>query len=698
MIITTLMKKGVKKMKWMLLGSFILGLGIWTILSRFSHLPHQQMDLLVYAWGLTSIIVIITIKTLAHYKLLKNNEKFYKNLLSSMSEGVMIYRADHKKIVLNENVYDMFAVTEEDFPEQTIQDNIIPFIGEDGIPLPYEKYPVKITLETGKSLKGVTIGVKKKEKTTWLSCNTKLIDHEGVPAVLWTMSDITIQKEQEISLRESNALRRTLIDSLPAAIVFDNDLKIIAINRPLCNLFNINEPINELIGKNLVEYHDYFFKDLEGEEQRVMEVISKMESYSDELELNNQRTLDRRYFPFFIDKELKGHLWTFEDISERKLLEKGILLSKEEAEKANMAKSDFLSKMSHELRTPLNGILGFSQLLELDGSLSNQQHMFVQEILKGGRHLLSLINEILDLSRIESGKLKISKDKVNVESLILECINFMDPLAVKKGIRIITDFKHCTDIFVYLDPVRLRQIILNLLDNAIKYNKVNGEIFITIDCKQEAIVIHIIDNGIGIPLEEQSKIFEPFYRVTNSKVEGAGIGLPVVKQLVLLMGGDLGVESSEGQGSDFWFRLPIVQFNAEESFCIIESEMDNPPNDCKKTILYIEDNYSNIELVFIMLNREDEIKLLIAMTGEEGIEIAIQQPLDLILLDLNLPDMNGFEVLEKIKRNPKTEGIPVIALSANAMTNDINQALAKGFKDYITKPIDVKDFLRVVLE
>jgi len=268
--------------------------------------------------------------------------------------------------------------------------------------------------------------------------------------------------------------------------------------------------------------------------------------------------LKRSYFPFYMDGKLKGHLWTFEDITEQKKMENSIIQAKEEAVKANMAKSEFLSKMSHELRTPLNGILGFSHLLELDKSLTEQQQAFVEEILKGGRHLLNLINEILDLSRIETGKIKISNDEVQIDSVICECIALMKPAANKKRIKIIKSIDQCVDQMIHIDSLRLKQVILNLLDNAIKYNVEGGQIHITCKCQNGFLVIHIIDTGIGICEEELKKIYEPFYRIQHVQVEGTGLGLSLVKQLIELMNGEFGVVSKIGEGSDFWIKLPML--------------------------------------------------------------------------------------------------------------------------------------------
>jgi PAS domain S-box-containing protein len=246
------------------------------------------------------------------------------------------------------------------------------------------------------------------------------------------------------------------------------------------------------------------------------------------------------------------------DITERKTMEKAIICAKEKAEKANQARSELISRMSHELRTPLNGILGFAQLLEMDDSLNSQQREFVQEILSGARHLLNLVNEMSDVSRIETGKLKLNYDMIRPGSIIDETIKLIQPLADKRKIKIVNQVQ-LDEYYVYIDSTRFRQILLNLLDNAVKYNRDNGIVTITGRTEGGMIYIHIRDSGIGIPKDEYEKIFEPFYRIKGTGVDGTGIGLAFVKQLIQLMGGTIGVKSQLGEGSDFWFSLPAIK-------------------------------------------------------------------------------------------------------------------------------------------
>ncbi|MGG3467275.1 substrate-binding domain-containing protein [Neobacillus pocheonensis] len=393
-------------------------------------------------------------------------------------------------------------------------------------------------------------------------------------------------------------------------------------------------------------------------------------------------------------------LVTISDITERKKMENALIEAKEEAEKANMAKSDFLSKMSHELRTPLNGILGFAQLLEIDENLHEEQQDFVQEILSGGRHLLSLINDILDLSRIETGQLKVSIEEIDLLGVVNECINFVQPIAKRKSISIHNQMDQWKNLFVLADPKRLKQILLNLLDNAIKYNHEGGKVMIFSYVKRNEQLVHIVDTGIGLSAEEYQKVFVPFYRIEGTQEEGTGIGLSLVKQLVQQMGGNISVTSKRGVGSDFSFSLPLphdlktaVRWGEE-----VELTGGNGRKEDHYCLLYIEDNESNLNLVKNIIKSQSSYTLLSARTGTEGLEMAASEKVDLILLDLNLPDSHGYDVFERLKTCEKTKDIVIIAVSANAIPQDIQYTLDLGFDNYVTKPFNVKEFLTIIKE
>ncbi len=391
------------------------------------------------------------------------------------------------------------------------------------------------------------------------------------------------------------------------------------------------------------------------------------------------------------------------DITEQENAKKEAILAKVEAEKSNRAKSEFLTRMSHELRTPMNAILGFSQLLEMDqeNPLKPVQQNNVRHILKAGEHLLELINEILDLSKIESGKISLSIEEVHTYPLISEVLELLKPLLDAKNLSVNALPPGAPELVVTADRVRLKQVLLNLMHNAIKYNCYGGSISLT--CKKSndhEVQISIQDTGIGIHPDNIESIFKPFQRVDSGidAIEGTGIGLTISQKLVLLMKGTLNVESEEGQGSCFSITLPTGKNlpSPKNSELAVWPELPSHKNQEKYfTILYVEDNPANMELVAAILSRHN-VKLLQAPDASLGIELTKAHKPDLILMDINLPGIDGYEALNIIKTDPSIDAIPVIALSADSMASDIKKGLSAGFTEYISKPIEIKSFLDTV--
>jgi len=394
------------------------------------------------------------------------------------------------------------------------------------------------------------------------------------------------------------------------------------------------------------------------------------------------------------------------DITDRKNAENEMHKARFEAEKANVAKSEFLSRMSHELRTPMNSILGFAQILEM-GELNSGQRKGVNHILRSGKHLLGLINEVLDISRIEAGQLSISMEPIKLNVLLEDMLDVVQPLAVENQIQLELTDDSDNNLFVKSDRQSLRQIMLNLLNNAIKYNKQAGSVIIktelitTDSTKPNFVRISVTDTGIGISAENIPKLFTPFERIGASKtgVEGTGLGLAVVKKLIEAMDGSFGVESTLDEGSTFWVQLP----KAENQLEILHSDsfLQASQLSSGKTglILYIEDNASNIELIEqILAYQRPLVRIVSNMNGTQAVGLAIEHKPDLILLDLNLPDINGDEVLKLLKANDLTRDIPVVIISADAMNKQVGNLLSLGAKTYLTKPLEVTGFLEIVDE
>ena len=405
--------------------------------------------------------------------------------------------------------------------------------------------------------------------------------------------------------------------------------------------------------------------------------------------------------------EIIGYLLIGTDNSVRKRVELELNEAMAAAEKANLAKSDFLSSMSHELRTPLNAILGFAQLVESGSpSPTPSQKRNIDQILKAGWYLLELINEILDLSLIESGKLTLSAEPVSLVEVMLECRAMIEPQAHKRGIGMtFPRFEiphHACSYFVKADRIRIKQVLINLLFNAIKYNKPGGAV--AVECAlspPDSIRISVRATGVGLAPEQVAQLFQPFNRLgmEASVEEGTGIGLVVTKRLVELMGGTIGADSVVGVGSVFWieFRLTsapqLAVPDAGYAGLARPPVKDGTP---LRTLLYVEDNPANLELVEQLIARRADLRFLSVADGNLGIEFARTYLPEVILMDINLPGISGIEALRILRADPSTAHIPIIALSANAVPRDIEKGLAAGFFDYITKPIKVNQFMDVL--
>ncbi|MBC7436083.1 MAG: response regulator [Bdellovibrionales bacterium] len=402
--------------------------------------------------------------------------------------------------------------------------------------------------------------------------------------------------------------------------------------------------------------------------------------------------------------EIIGYLMIATDNSVRRQVELELQQAMAAAEKANLAKSDFLSSMSHELRTPLSAILGFAQLIESGmPQPTPSQKRSVDQILQAGWYLLELINEILDLALVESGKLSLSPEPMSLADALQECEAMVEPQAAKQGVSVRFQPLAASH-FVMADRTRVKQIIINLLSNAIKYNKPGGSVLV--DCvllSPERIRIRVEDTGVGMSPVQLKQLFQPFNRLgqEGTSEQGTGIGLVMTKRLIELMGGAIGVDSTAGEGSVFWIEMKLT---AERSYLpgadglAVKKVTANGLRDNAQTLLYVEDNPANLMLVEDLVARRNDIRLLTARDGHAGIAMAHTHSPHVILMDINLPGISGIKALKLLAQDTATAHIPVIALSANAMPHDIARGLEAGFFRYLTKPIKINEFMTTLDE
>jgi len=381
------------------------------------------------------------------------------------------------------------------------------------------------------------------------------------------------------------------------------------------------------------------------------------------------------------------------DVSESVEAEQALERAKTEAVQANVAKSEFMSRMSHELRTPLNSVLGFAQILQMEMESPSELEM-IGYIVKSGGYLLELINEVLDISRVESGAIGVSLELVALDALVAECLAMVSSDASAAGVGIIDE---CEAIGVVRgDRKHLTQVLVNLLSNAIKYNHPGGTVTLTGDEHAGRVRLRVTDTGVGVAPELHERLFAPFDRLDAESrgIEGTGLGLALSKGLMEAIGGSLGVESEPGVGSTFWIELPLA--TTSTNFTDVDSDVTMTPSSNaprSATVLYVEDNVGNVRLLERLMVHRPNVRLVTSLQGGLGFELAQQHRPDLILLDVHMPDLSGYEVLERLRADSRTASIPVVMLSADASHEQIQRFRDAGARDYLTKPLDLQNFL-----
>ncbi|MBI5726686.1 MAG: PAS domain-containing protein, partial [Ignavibacteriales bacterium] len=654
--------------------------------------------------------------------------EFAENIINTVREPLLVLDKELRVVKASRSFYDFFKVDSSETIGKLIYD-----LGNHQWDIP----KLRELLETILPEKTTFDNYEVEHDFTLIGTRIMLLNARKIQRgsgkeqiILLAIEDITARKQIETGLektrKELAAIKRTADEVSEFAeniintvreplLVLDKELRVLKASRSFYDFFQVDSI--ETIGNLIYDLgnHQWDIPQL----RELLETILPEKTTFDNYEVEHDFTtigtrimlLNARKIQRSSGKE-QIILLAIEDITDRKKSENELSNAKAEAERANVAKSEFLSRMSHELRTPMNSILGFAQLMDM-GELNPIHKKGVKQILKSGKHLLNLINEVLDLARIESGKLTVSLEPVELFGVIFETMDILHNLAEENQITF--EFEVCTSeiLFVNADHQRLKQVLLNLINNAIKYNRKGGSV--KIECtirepiapigenveKTESIVrVSIIDTGKGIAHEYMVKLFNPFERIgaERTEAEGTGLGLAISKNLIEALGGKIGVESEVDEGSTFWIELPQIDSQERQYERISEKTKLNKNGTVHTgTVLYIEDNLSNIHLVEqIIAAHRPSINLTTSIYGKNAVQLAIDYNPGLILLDLDLPDMHGSNVIKLLHAEPRTANIPVIVVSADAMTKQIEHLMEIGAKDYLIKPIDVVLFLNVL--
>lgn len=622
------------------------------------------------------------------------DEQRYRSVIAAMAEGVAVHDVTGAIISWNKSAESILGLSGDQVAGRTSLDPRWNAVREDGQPFPGTEHPAMVTLRDGLPQNDVIMGIHKPDGTlTWISINTQPIGLAGASradAVVASFKDITEQRHNEKSLRGNGARIRAVLDTvLDGIITIDASGIIESFNPAAEGIFEYRAA--EVIGRNVNllmpdPYHSahdgYLERYVRAGEKRIIglgrEVVGRKKSgatFPMDLAISEMQVESQRLF-----------VGVLRDITERKKLEQ--------------LQKQFISNVSHELRTPLNAILGFTQLLTYDAQLTDEHKASLGKISKAGEHLLALINDVLDLSRMESGNLSLTLEPVKVDLLLRECFQLIQPLADARSVRVQIQPASMANIHVVADRTRLRQVLLNLLSNAVKYHHAGG--VVDVECTRLAsgrARISVRDNGPGIAADKQRELFQPFNRLgaEHSPVEGTGIGLTISRELTALMGGTLAYRSIVGEGSTFWLDLnlthpaPAAQPQLHRHAATLRSGAG------KYRVLYIEDNPANMELVRALFAQFwPQTQFLAATSAEVGLDLAAAQRPHLILMDINLPGMDGYAALACLQNNPLLRKIPVVAITANATAENIAQGRAAGFIDYLTKPIAISRFMLTV--
>ncbi len=644
--------------------------------------------------GVIGINLDITERKRAEEALAKSEAEF-REIFDSSPDGISIADMNKRHVHANQAFLDMLGYTLEELQELTFEE-ITPKRWSKR-----EQEAVRQLLETGERYEYEKEYIRKDGTVFPVALKAwRVEDRDGnVNHLMARVQDITERKQAEEALAKSEREYRDIFDTSPDGILLtDSDGRLVGTNRAFQVMLGYTagemkaQSISSLTPERWAEADQRAIDNLleSDEVQEFEKEYIRKDGTTFAADLQAWRLTDA-------DGRTTHFLGRVQDITERKRAQAELLLARDQAEQASRAKSEFLSSMSHELRTPLNAIMGYAQLLEQPADMDQaERHRFGREIMQAGGLLLNLVDQVLEMADIDAGGVARERQPVPLGEVIEVCLKEAREPAERNGISITTNPAPETAPAVMADPDGLRQVLKNLLSNAVKYNRENGDVLVTWKTVEGGrLRVSVADTGPGIPEQQQAGLFEAFNRLgaKNSAIEGAGVGLTIAKALTELMGGRIGFESTLGAGTTFWVEFQLAEDPKGDEAGETTATGEGPS---RPTVLYVEDNPSNLRLMEMIFDQWPDLDLLAAPTAEMGLELARTAAPELVIMDINLPGMDGFEALEALRQDPATKEIPVIALSADVAESDRKRGLEAGFQEYLAKPLDVAELASVL--